>query len=123
MLAVSSYGCKEKQQASGYSRLVREVLDYIAANYRNTDLDLSMIAGHMNLSTNHLGKLFKEETGTSIKQYINDYRIGLAKKLVESEHHRMHTVAELCGFASASYFVKVFKASTALSPLQYRKKS
>jgi two-component system response regulator YesN len=123
MLAVSSLWLKEKLQVSGYSRLVREVLDYIAANYRNTDLDLSMIAGHMNLSTNHLGKLFKEETGTSIKQYINDYRIGLAKKLVESEHHRMHTVAELCGFASASYFVKVFKASTALSPLQYRKKS
>ena len=84
------YGRREKLQASGCSRLVREVLDYIAANYRNTYLDLSMIAGHMKLSTNHLGKLFKkEETGTSIKQYINDYRIGLAKKLVESEHHRI----------------------------------
>ena len=40
MLAVSSLWLKEKLQASGCSRLVREVLDYIAANYRNTDLDL-----------------------------------------------------------------------------------
>ncbi|MGM0884038.1 MAG: response regulator transcription factor [Bacillota bacterium] len=122
-LAVASVWLEEKQQVSKYSRLVQEVMNYIASNYRNIDLDLTMIASHMNLSTNHLGKLFKEETGTSIKQYISDYRIDLAKKLVESEHLKMHTIAELCGFASASYFVKVFKASTDLSPLQYRKKS
>jgi two-component system response regulator YesN len=122
-LAVATVWLEEKQQVSRYSRLVQEVMNYIASNYRNTDLDLTMIASHMHLSTNHLGKLFKEETGTTIKQYISDYRIDLAKKLVESEHYKMHTIAELCGFASASYFVKVFKASTDLSPLQYRKKS
>lgn len=123
MLAVLSVWMEEKRQASGYSRLVQDVISYVAANYRNIDLDLTMIAGHMHLSTSYLGKLFKEETGTSIKQYISDYRIGLAKKLVENEHHKMHTIAELCGFASASYFVKVFKAATELSPMQYRKKS
>jgi two-component system response regulator YesN len=123
MLAVSSLWQDEKLEACRYSRLVREVMDYIDANYANTNLDLTMIAGHMNLSATYLSKLFKEETGTSIKQYIIDYRIGLAKMLVSSERHKMHTIAELCGFASSSYFVKVFKASTALSPLQYRKKS
>lgn len=121
-LAVASVWLEEKQQVSKYSRLIQEVMNYIASNYRNIDLDLTMIASHMHLSTNHLGKLFKEETGVSIKQYISDYRIDLAKKLLESEHHKMNTIAELCGFASASYFVKVFKASTDLSPLQYRKK-
>ncbi|MBD2868638.1 response regulator [Paenibacillus arenilitoris] len=122
MEAIASVWLEQKRQASGYSRLVQEVMRYIAANYRNIDLDLTMIADRMNLSTSHIGKLFKEETGISIKQYISDYRIDLAKKLVESEHYKMHTIAELCGFASASYFVKVFKASTDMSPLQYRKK-
>lgn len=123
MHAVLSVWMEEKRQSSGYSRLVREVMSYVAANYRSIDLDLTMIAGHMHLSTSYLGKLFKEETGTSIKQYISDYRIDLAKKLVENEQYKMHTIAELCGFASASYFVKVFKAATDLSPMQYRKKS
>ncbi|MDQ0060296.1 response regulator [Paenibacillus harenae] len=123
MLAVLSVWMEEKRQTSGYTRLVQEVISYVAANYRNVDLDLTMIASHMHLSTSYLGKLFKEETGTSIKQYISDYRIELAKNLVENEHHKMHTIAELCGFASASYFVKVFKAATDLSPMQYRKKS
>jgi two-component system response regulator YesN len=81
-----------------------------------------MIADHMHLSTAHLGLLFKQETGSTIKQYISDYRMEVAKKLVASEHLKMHAIAELCGFASASYFAKVFKASTDLSPLEYRKK-
>lgn len=123
MRAICSVWVEDKRQAAGYSRLVQDVMSYVASNYRNVDLDLTMIADQMNLSTNHLGKLFKEETGISIKQYISDYRIDLAKRLIEAEHHKMHTIAELCGFASASYFVKVFKASTDLSPLQYRKKS
>lgn len=123
MLAVCSVWIEQTQQVAQYSRLIQEVLKYIAANYRNIDLDLRMIAEHMHLSTAHLGLLFKQETGTTIKQYISDYRMDVAKKLVASEHMKMNTIAELCGYASASYFAKVFKASTELSPLEYRKKS
>ncbi|GMK39217.1 hypothetical protein PCCS19_22710 [Paenibacillus sp. CCS19] len=123
MLAVCSVWIEQTQQVAQYSRLVQEVLKYIAANYRNVDLDLRMIAEHMHLSTAHLGLLFKQETGTTIKQYISDYRMDVAKKLVAGEHLKMNTIAELCGYASASYFAKVFKASTDLSPIEYRRKS
>lgn len=123
MLAVCSVWIEQTQQVAQYSKLVQEVLKYIGANYRNVDLDLRMIADYMHLSTAHLGLLFKQETGTTIKQYISDYRMDVAKKLVAGEHLKMNTIAELCGYASASYFAKVFKASTDLSPLEYRKKS
>lgn len=114
---------EEVMESSPYSRLVQDVIQYIASHYQNPDLDLQRIADHMHLSTAHLGMLFKQETGISIKQFIGDYRINLAKKLVMNEHYKMNTIAELCGYASASYFAKVFKASTDLSPLEYRKKT
>lgn len=123
MLAVCSVWLEDTQHAARYSRLVQDVMKYIAANYRNADLDLRMIAEHMHLSTAHLGLLFKQETGITIKQYIGDYRMELAKKLVAEDHLRMNAIAEQCGYASASYFAKVFKASTDLSPLEYRRKS
>jgi Response regulator containing CheY-like receiver domain and AraC-type DNA-binding domain len=123
MRIICSTYMEEVQESSPYSRLVQDVIQYIASHYRNPDLDLRNIADHMHLSTAHLGMLFKQETGISIKQYISDYRIGLAKKLVMNEHYKMNTIAELCGYASASYFAKVFKASTDLSPLEYRKKT
>ncbi|WP_337103643.1 helix-turn-helix domain-containing protein [Paenibacillus sp. YIM B09110] len=109
-------------QASKYSKLVQEVIHYVAAYYAKVDLDLTEIAGHMHLSTAHLGMLFKQETGTTIKQYISDYRIELAKKLVLKGPYKMNEIAEQCGYASASYFAKVFKLATGLTPLEYRKK-
>ncbi|MGO4731142.1 response regulator transcription factor [Paenibacillus sp. 2KB_22] len=122
MLNVLTVWLEATLQISQYSKQVQDVLNFIATNYRNVDLDLQMIADYMNLSTAHVGFLFKQETGTTIKQYITDYRMDLAKQLVSSEHLKMSTIAELCGYASASYFAKVFKISTELSPLEYRRK-
>ena len=75
----------------------------------------------MHLSTAHLGVLFKQETGTTIKQYVNDYRLELAKRLVAGEHFKMADISKMCGYASPGYFAKVFKSSTGLTPVEYRK--
>jgi two-component system response regulator YesN len=112
---------EEMKDSSQYSRVVRDVMDYIAARCSNVDLDLLEIAGHVQLSTAHLGMLFKQETGTTIRQYLAEYRLELAKKLIASERYKIHAIAEICGYASASYFTKVFRASTNLTPVEYRK--
>ncbi|RIX50290.1 response regulator [Paenibacillus nanensis] len=112
---------EEVQKASPYSRTVRSVMDYIASHYGDADLDIQRIADQLHMSAAHLGALFKQETGTTIKQYISDYRLELAKKLVRNEHFKMNEVAERCGYASASYFAKVFKAATDMTPVEYRK--
>lgn len=113
---------EEVDDLAQYSRLVRDVMEYIASNCSKINLDVSEIADHVHLSTVHLGVLFKQETGITIKQYIGDYRLELAKKLISSEHYKINTIAEQCGYASASYFTKIFRASTNLTPVEYRRK-
>lgn len=120
MLELCTAYQEEVEQASQYSRTVRDVMSYVAAHCCNVDLDVREIAEWMHLSTAHLGVLFKQETEMTIKQYISDYRIEQAKKLIESEHYKMNEITEMCGYASASYFAKVFKASTDLTPVEYR---
>jgi two-component system response regulator YesN len=112
-----------QRQASGYSRLVQDVIRYIARHYGRADLDMPEIAGHFHLSAAHLGVLFKQETGSSVKQYIGDYRIGMSKKLITTGHFKINEIAEKCGYASASYFAKAFKAATDLSPVEYKRQS
>jgi two-component system response regulator YesN len=104
-----------------YSRLVLDVMNYISTNYNKVDLDLLEIAAHIRLSTAHLGVLFKQETGITIKHYMSTYRMEHAKKLVAQDQMKMNKIAELCGYASASYFAKVFKAFTDHSPIEYRR--
>lgn len=112
---------EEVESSSKYSRMVRDVMDYIASHYCKLDLDLREIADHVHLSTAHLGTLFKHETGITIKQFIADYRLDLAKKLISNEHYKINAISEQCGYASASYFTKVFKDATEVTPVEYRK--
>lgn len=112
---------EEVKETSIYSSVIRAVMTYISAHCSHPDLDVREIADHVHLSTAHLGVLFKQETGTTIKQYVNDYRLELAKRLVAGELFKMADISKMCGYASPGYFAKVFKSSTGLTPVEYRK--
>lgn len=112
---------KDLQESTPYSSIVREVIKYIAAHCSKVDLDIREISDHVHMSTSHLGMIFKNETGMTIRQYIGDYRLEHAKKMILDEHYKINTIAERCGYASPSYFTKVFRAATNHTPLEYRK--
>ena len=113
--------CEETEKNARYSHTVAGVMDYIASHVSKVDLDLPEIGQHMYMSAAHLNMLFKQETGMTITQYIRDYRIELAKKLIMNEHYKMNAISELCGFASPSYFAKVFRLCTSVTPVEFRK--
>lgn len=113
---------REVEEGFKYSKIVRDVIDYIDAHYTDVELGIEDIAKYMHFSSAHLSVLFKQETGITIKQYISDYRMELSKKLLANEHYKINEISELCGYSNANYFAKVFKAATDLSPVEYRKK-
>lgn len=113
--------CAEIVKDSMYSHTITSVMDYIASHVGKVDLDLPEIGQHMFMSAAHLNVLFKQETGTTITQYIREYRIELAKKLIMNEHYKMNAISELCGFASPSYFAKVFRICTSVTPVEFRR--
>lgn len=113
---------EEVKETSIYSSVIRAVMKYVSAHCSHPDLDIREIADHVHLSTAHLGVLFKQETGTTMKQYVNDYRLELAKSLIAGEHFKMADISKMCGYASPGYFAKVFKSSTGLTPVEYRRK-
>lgn len=109
------------QNQSKYGRIIRGVMDYIALHYNEADLSISEIAEYFHFSSNYLSVLFKQETQVTLKQYLSDYRIGKAKKMLENDYYKITEISELCGYANANYFIKVFKEVTDLTPLEYRK--
>ncbi len=113
---------KETEKSYSYSKVVRDIIEYINSHYSEADLSVEAMADFVHLSSAHLSVLFKQETGTTLKQYIGDYRIELSKKLLANEHYKINEIAELCGYSNANYFAKVFKAATELSPIEYRNK-
>ena len=102
-----------------YSGLISSIKKYIIDRYAEPGLSIMEIAEHFNFSVTYLNVLFKQHTQNTIKQYLQDYRIGAAKSLL-LKGVRISETAKLCGFSCSNYFSKAFRESTGLSPGEYR---
>ena len=81
--------------------------------------DLSLLT---NISRNTCFRIFKKYLGKSPAEYILEYRINQAATLLLHSNKHMIDIAMECGFESPSYFGKIFKEKTGMTPLEYRKK-
>lgn len=96
-----------------------EVKKYIDLNYSH-NISLDDLARVSHLNKYYLSHSFKEETGISPIQYLNETRIKNAKILLESTNYSISEISRFTGFSSQSFFSQRFKEFTRLSPSQYR---
>lgn len=102
--------------------IIERTKDYIAKNYSNNLLSLTLIANHLNLSVSYLSNLFKKETGIKLSEYITSVRISEAREKFKDNRLSVNEIATLVGFNDIHYFYKKFKKETGLTPAQFRKK-
>ena len=98
---------------------VKKVILYIQNNFKNKIL-IDDICKNVNLSKSHVCKSFKKESGKSINEYIIKTRIRHSKFLLQNSNLSLLEIALESGFESHSYFTKVFKSETGLTPKQFR---
>jgi len=105
-----------------------EVDDYVLSNQKYLDpyLSLEILAEELGKSTSNLSKLMNTYAGQNFSDYINNYRVIEAKKLLANENFETYTIVAIgleCGFNSKSTFYTSFKKFTGLTPTIYRKEA
>ena len=83
-------------------------------------LTVRYCADTLNMSSNYLGDLIKNETGRSAKDHIHDYIIEKAKTTIVGSNETITEIAYNLGFEYPQSFNKLFKAKTGMSPREYR---
>jgi len=106
-------------QSQKHASLILKATEYIEEHY-NSKLSQSRVAALVYLSPSYFSKVFKENLGCSFNEYINYIRIEKAKFLLKRHEVDIDRIAETVGFESRSYFGKVFKAQTGMTPKQFR---
>ena len=98
---------------------MRIVLKYVENNYpkKITIADIAEVAG---FSESHFMRYFKETMGTSFIDYLKDYRLTMAARLLQSSDNAIIDIASDVGFDNISYFNRSFKAKYGVSPRNYR---
>lgn len=83
-------------------------------------LNIDLLSKQACMSQTHFFRCFKNELGLSPIDFINAERIRLAKTLLRNPAKSIYDVSYACGFNNVSYFNKVFKRATHLTPREYR---
>ncbi|BBH20681.1 AraC family transcriptional regulator [Paenibacillus baekrokdamisoli] len=89
-------------------------------NHLYEEITLSSLASLAGLNANYLSQLFKKEVGIPISDYIQRERIEEAKKLISLSDTSLSDVCSSLAFNDQSYFTKVFKKFTGVTPKQFR---
>ncbi|WP_029233593.1 AraC family transcriptional regulator [Butyrivibrio sp. VCB2006] len=97
-----------------YNRKVIEIISYIT-EHLSGDLSIDYLADHFYMSKYHMMRVFKNETGYSIHQYISEKRILLARNQIMSGMPATTACLE-CGFKDYSSFSRAFKNQLGILP-------
>lgn len=92
--------------------------------YLQSDINLFQLAEHLNISTHDLSFLLNTGLSINFNDYINNYRINEAKRLLKSPKHTHLSIEGIgyeSGFSSKSSFFTSFKKIVGLSPLAFKK--
>ncbi|MGD1819131.1 MAG: response regulator transcription factor [Pleomorphochaeta sp.] len=81
---------------------------------------LDEIANKLNISCEHLSRLFKEELNVGFNQYVNKRKLEIAKKLLKQDELKVSEISDKLGFSSPRYFCKVFKKIEGLTTKEYK---
>ena len=100
-------------------QLITSIQNYVQAHLSD-NLNLTVIANHVNYNESHISRLFKRHTGDNLSEYITSCRIEAAKKLLEQTADTVQVISQKTGFHTSQYFSSTFRKSTGLSPNEYR---
>jgi YesN/AraC family two-component response regulator len=103
-----------------HASVLRKAQQYIWENY-SRKLSLEEISRAAGLSAPYFSSIFKEEMGENLSSYLNRLRVERAVTFLTETVKPLKTVSKLCGFEDQSWFSKIFKNITGVSPGSYRK--
>lgn len=118
-------GCskiRSKEKTNSNLERIKKVLKYVEDHFKD-DISISETAALCGFSESHFMRFFKNTMNKTFTEYLNDYRLSYAAKLLSSSDLNILDVAYAAGYNNLSYFNRLFKKKYNQSPKEYRKNS
>lgn len=91
--------------------------------YKHSDLRITTISDQLKTNRTYISRLINDEFGVNFNEFVNQYRVNEAKKLIKEDSDGLFTlghIAEKSGFGSVNSFSRVFKETEGITPGKYR---
>lgn len=100
--------------------MILNVVSFIRVNY-NRDITLSETASMCGVTPEYLSKIFYREMNVNFVAFLQNFRISVAKRMLNSGKSKIGDISEAVGYHDPKYFVKVFKKICGVTPSEYKK--
>lgn len=104
------------------TNVIHKTIAYINQNYKE-NISLDTVASNVHLNSSYFSTIFKKELGLSFSSYLNKVRIDKSKLLLKNTDYSILEIALEVGFEDQSYFTKVFKSLTGMTPKEYKQRN
>ncbi len=108
-----------KESRETESETIVRIKKFVKNNYKEK-ISVAQIADHVYLSLSYICLLFKQETGTTINQYITDLRIRESARLIRETDLRMIDISMEVGYNDEKYWARLFKNKMGMNPSEYK---
>lgn len=110
-------GLKNRKPSSDHG-VVGRLIQYLN-EHLDEDIGHNVIAAKYRIHPGYLSRLFKQEMGETLSEYLLRARIERAAKLLKEGDHKIGEIAGMVGYSASSYFSIMFKKYTGYSPREY----
>lgn len=102
------------------SQIARDAKRCIDENYSNPEFNMNDLSKKLLVNQTYLRKMFKEEMGMTISEYLSKVRMDRASFLVIEGIYKLSAISEMVGYSDPGYFSKCFKNHFGVSPSEYQ---
>ena len=100
---------------------IKKILSYTAEHFTER-ISIQQASEICAISQSRFMNIFRDQTGMSFIQYLNDYRLEVAAEQLSTGNESVTEIAIKNGFDNISYFIRAFKAKFGCTPLEYKKR-
>lgn len=113
---------RDKKANSRYNKMLAPSIEYINANYKDSEIGLTDVARRANISSTHFSTVFSQTMGKTFVEYLTMLRMKEACRLLLSTDMPSSEIAFEVGYNDPHYFSFLFKKTVGCSPRDYRTK-
>ncbi len=101
----------------------RHICRLVEESFRSQDCNIAWLADKLHMTCAYVGRIFKNQAGVSLTEYIGERRVREACRLLEETRLPMGEISREVGYTDPNYFAKSFRSHMGISPSEYRKKN
>ncbi len=110
---------QQSQQKKRSDNIIGLLQGYIHSHL-NEDISLVRLSEQVYLNPSYLSRMYKQETGENLSDFIDRARIDKAKELMHNDKIKINEIGAMVGYDTAASFTRFFRKLSGLSPQEYR---